>query len=245
MLPPDDVDGKLRQKSGQLIFELDHTPSHLEADFMVSESNALAFEHIVAFPVWSAPLTLITGPEKVGKSHLGRIWAQRAGAEIASTTDLEELAGTGGKTPVLLEDVDRLDYDEKALFHLLNQSMRANRPLLMTARKVIADWGYGTDDVRSRARLAAHFALAMPNDTQLSQMFAKLFADRQVEVDAKIVSYLVARMERSAAEVTALVMLMDQLALRKGGAITRIIAAEALEIRMGAVAASDEDKSNE
>lgn len=245
MSSSDDAGETPRPSSGQLIFELGHTPSLVEADFLVSDGNALAFEHICAYPAWSGPLMLISGPAKVGKSHMGRIWVARANARVAVPDELEALAGAGGQGPVLLEDVDRLDYDEQALFHLLNQSMRDNRPLLMTARKPISEWGYNTDDVRSRARLAAHFAVAMPGDTQLSQMFAKLFADRQIDVDAKIVAYLVARMERSAAEVAALVALMDKLALTRRGAITRAIAAEALEIRSSVDDTSDGEANGE
>ena len=47
----------------------------------------------------------------------------------------------------MIEDVDRAGYDEAGLFHLLNQSMRDQRPLLMTAREDIANWPFATDDL--------------------------------------------------------------------------------------------------
>jgi chromosomal replication initiation ATPase DnaA len=131
----------------------------------------------------------------------------------------------------LLEDVDRAGYDETALFHLLNQSMRDQRPVLMTARETVANWPFQTDDLKSRARLAALFTLALSDDIQLSQMFVKLFRDRQVTVDPKVVAYLVARMERSPEEAVALVDLMDRMALASGTALTRSIAAAALAQR--------------
>jgi len=62
-------------------------------------------------------------------------------------------------------------------------------------------------------------------------MFVKLFGDRQIKVDPKIIAYLVARMERSAEEAVLLADLMDRLALAKGSAITRSIAADALDRR--------------
>ncbi len=79
----------------------------------------------------------------------------------------------------MVEDVDRAGYDEDALFHLLNQSMRDGRPVLMTAREGVANWPFETDDLKSRARLAARFTVAVTDDIQLSQMFVKLFGDRQ------------------------------------------------------------------
>ena len=108
---------------------------------------------------------------------------------------------------------------------------RDERPILMTARTQVAEWPYRTNDVKSRARLAAHFSLTAPDDILLSQMFVKLFADRQLSVDPKVISYLVGRMERSSEEVVALVELLDKMSLSRGRAITRAIAAEALVIR--------------
>jgi chromosomal replication initiation ATPase DnaA len=223
--------GNLPTEGGQLALELGHTPSHAEADFMVGEGNRLAYAHIMAFPNWSGPLTLIVGPAKSGKSHLARIWADRAGAQAAETDALEELSRAGGTAPLVLEDVDRHGYDEAALFHLLNQSMRDHRPLLMTAREPVANWPFATDDLKSRARLAAFFSVSTSDDIHLSQMFVKLFGDRQVAVDPKIIAYLVARMERSPEEAVLLAGLMDRMALERGTAITRAIAAEALARR--------------
>jgi chromosomal replication initiation ATPase DnaA len=219
------------EPGGQLTLELGHTPAQGEADFMVGEGNALAHGRIMAFPHWPDPVTLVTGPAKSGKSHLARIFADRSGARFAGIGDLEALATEGGTSPVIVEDVDRLDYDEAGLFHLLNQSMREQRPILLTAREDIANWPLATDDVRSRARRATAYALELTDDIQLSQMFVKLFGDRQIKVDPRIIGYLVARMERSAEEVVTLADLMDRLALAKGTAITRSVAADALNRR--------------
>lgn len=217
----------------QLALELGHTPSHAEADFLVGEGNALALGHLLAFPNWPGALTLVLGPASAGKSHLARIWADRTGAQTARPDELEDLSRAGGTAPLVIEDVDRAGYDEAALFHLLNQSMRDRRPLLMTAREPVSSWPYVTDDVKSRARLAASFTIEQTDDIQLSQIFVKLFGDRQVAVDPRIISYLVARMERSPEEATALADLLDRLALERGTKITRALAAEALAMRRG------------
>lgn len=216
---------------GQLPLELGHTPSLSEADFIVSDANRLAHAHIVAYPSWPGPLTLLVGPAKSGKSHLARIFADRAQAVSPAPDEIDALARAGGRRPLVIEDVDQPGYDEAALFHLLNQSMREDRPLLLTAREPVAAWPYRTEDLRSRARLAAVFTVERADDTQLSQMLVKLFSDRQVSVDQRVIAYLVARMERSAEEAVALAGLTDRLALAAGTAITRAIAAEALALR--------------
>ncbi|MDC9826132.1 hypothetical protein PRN20_20555 [Devosia sp. ZB163] len=214
--------------AGQLALELGHEPSHAEADFIVGEGNQLAHAHILAFPHWPGPLTLIEGAASSGKSHLARIWAEFADADYATPDTAEALSREGGTRPLVVEDADRAGYEEAALFHLLNQSMRDRRPLLLTAREPVANWPFATDDLKSRARLAAHFGVSLSDDIQLSQMFVKLFDDRQVAVDPKIIAYLVARMERSSEEAVGLVDMMDRMALERGTAITRSIASEAL-----------------
>ena len=226
-------------RPGQLALELGHEVSHAEDDFLVGDGNRLAYGHVIAWPDWPGPLTLIEGPAGVGKSHLARIWAERADAGYATPATAEELSRAGGKGPLVVEDADRAGYEEAALFHLMNQSMRDRRPLLLTARESVANWPFATDDLKSRARLAARFGMALSDDIQLSQMFVKLFQDRQVAVDPKTIGYLVSRMERSSAEAVALAELMDRTALERGVAITRAIAAEALARRS---AASDSDQ---
>lgn len=226
-------------RPGQLALELGHEVSHAEADFIVGDGNRLAYGHVAAWPDWPGPLTLIEGPAGVGKSHLARIWAERAAAGYAAPGNAEELSRLGGTGPLVVEDADGAGYEEAALFHLLNQSMRDRRPLLLTAREPVANWPFATDDLKSRARLAARFGMALSDDIQLSQMFVKLFQDRQVAVDPRTIGYLVARMERSPAEAVVLAEMMDRMALERGGAITRAIAAEALA-RRGAAADADQ-----
>lgn len=217
--------------AGQLPLDLGHVASHDEADFVVGDGNRLAYLHLIAFPDWPGPLTLLVGPPSTGKSHLGRIWAARAGAATPTPDQTGRLAAAAGITPLLIEDVDRPGYDEGALFHLLNQSMRDRRPLLLTARTPVSHWPYATEDLRSRARLATLLLVSAAGDIELSQMLVKLFGDRQLAVDPRIIGYLVPRMERSPAEAVALVELMDRLALARGTAVNRPIAAEALRQR--------------
>jgi chromosomal replication initiation ATPase DnaA len=235
-MPTDPRDEALRQ----LALELGHDPSHHEADFFPGPGNRLALQHVLAYPNWAGPLALLFGPSGSGKSHLAQIWADRSGARVLEPGSL---AGVSSDEPLVLEDVDRPGYDEDALFHLLNQSIRDGRPVLLTARTLIADWPYRTDDLKSRARLAAPFTLSPPIDTQLTQILAKLFSDRQVGVDPRVLAYVAQRMERSAEEASELVELMDRLALARGTAVTRAVARDALALRRAVRGEIDSDEA--
>ena len=226
----------------QLPLDLGHEPSHAEDDFLVGEGNGLAHARILAWPHWPDGVTLLIGPAASGKSHLSRIFADRSGAIVVSPETIGAIAAVPGKEAVVVEDVDRLGYDEHDLFHLLNQAMRGERTLLLSAREDVAHWPLRTDDVRSRVRRAPVFRLEVSDDIELSQMFVKLFGDRQIRIDPKVIGYVVPRMERSPEEAAALVELMDRLALAKGSAITRAIASEALALRQAAAGQDDQEE---
>lgn len=221
----------------QLPLELGHEPSHAEDDFLVGAGNALAHARILAWPHWPDGVTLLIGPAAAGKSHLARIFADRSAAIVVTPETIGAIASAEGRQAVVIEDVDRLGYDEHDLFHLLNQAMRGERTLLLSAREDVAHWPLRTDDVRSRVRRAPVFRLEVSDDIELSQMFVKLFGDRQIRIDPKVIGYVVPRMERSPEEAAALVDLMDRLALAKGSAITRAIASEALSQRQAVLGA--------
>ena len=224
----------LPDTSRQLVLDLGHVPSHAEADFVAAECNELALRHILAYPNWPSPLALLIGPAKSGKSHLGAIWAARSGARIAAPDTIEALAGDPDLRPVLVEDADRGIYPEQGLFHLLNHTIRSGRPVLMTARREPPEWPLRTEDARSRVRLATSLFVSAPDDALLSQLFIKLFTDRQIAVEPGLVSYLVKRMERAPDEVVALVDVMDRIALSRGSAVTRSVATQAIALRAAA-----------
>jgi chromosomal replication initiation ATPase DnaA len=218
-----------RMSTQQLALDLPHSPALTESDFVVSESNQAALDHLRAWPDWPVGLTVVIGPPKSGKTHLADIWTARSGAHAVWAENAGEAAKAAG--PLLLEDVDRTPVDETAFFSLLNQAVRGERAMLLTARVPIDQWPYRTEDVRSRLRLASAFEIRPLSDAHLMQIFVKLFRDRQVDIDPDVLIYVMERMERSPAEAVALVELMDRIALSKGKPITRATAADALGIR--------------
>ncbi|UYO00370.1 MAG: hypothetical protein KIT02_03885 [Devosia sp.] len=229
----------------QLALDLGHEPSLAADDFLVGTGNSVAHARIAAWPHWPEHLTVLVGPPASGKSHLARIFADISHAHMAGPDELAELVADPDRRALVIEDVDRGQYDEVALFHLLNQSLRGERSLLLTARGDIAQWPLKTDDARSRLRRAPLFRLESSDDIELSHMLVKLFGDRQIKVEPRVIGYLVARMERSQEAATALVDTMDRLALARGSAITRTIAAEALALRHDAADADRQEDWND
>ena len=68
-----------------------------------------------------------------------------------------------------------------------------------------------------------------PDDALLSAVLVKLFADRQLAVDPPVIAYCLVRMERSMDAARQLVAEIDPLALTMHRAVTRALAAKALD----------------
>ena len=214
---------------GQIPLDLP-LPNRLGADdFLVSPSNEDAFSKLRRWPEWPDPVALLVGPEGSGKTHLGAIWAARAGARTfagAALASHQPQALVQG--PCLIEDADRVGEGEPTLFHVLNLARERGVSILLTAARAPNAWGLRTADLLSRLRITPLLTLGAPDDALVQAVLVKLFADRQVTVDHTVVAYLARRLERSIDAARRLVAAIDAKSLSVGGRITRTVAADVL-----------------
>lgn len=222
-----------RPRAEQLPLALTHDAATGRDDLLIAEPVSAAVAMIDAWPHWNAPVVILTGPAGCGKSHLANIWRDKAGAIDIHPQLGADAATIAAAGPVLFEDADRAGFDENELFHVIN-SVRENRTsLLMTARLWPMSWSVELPDLRSRLKAATVVEIGEPDEDLLGQVIIKLFADRQLTIDDRIVAYIVARMERSMQAAQGIVERLDRLALSRGTRITRALAAEVLESLAG------------
>ena len=210
----------------QLPLPFDHAPRYGLDDFMPSGSNATALAAMERWPDWPDRVLLLVGPEGSGKSHLARIWAARADADLLTPDDLGGDLDLLIRRNIVVEDADRSSLPEPALFHLLNLVRERGLSLLVTARSAPVSWGLATADLTSRLRLAPSVAIAPPDDALMRAVLVKLFADRQLAVDAPLVAWLALRLDRSLDTARRAVAALDRAALDAGRRITRTLAAD-------------------
>jgi len=212
----------------QLVLALGHAESYAREDFLEGPSNRAALALIERWPDWPAPAMALVGPGGSGKSHLASIWAQGSGARVLAGRLLGEvdLPGSLATGALVLEDVDPVGLDERALFHLINLAREQGAFLLITARQPPAGFAVATRDLASRLRAMPAVTLEAPDDALLRALIVKLAADRQIAVDAALVNYLANRIERSFAAAREAVKRIDQEAMRRHRPVTRALAAE-------------------
>ena len=180
------------------------------------------------WPDWPHPVLALHGPPGSGKSHLARVWRQASGAAEATAERLiaeepPELLTAGAL--LVFEDVDAFlapadRAAEERLLHLHNLVLQAGGQLLLTASAAPVRWRCVLPDLGSRLAAAHAVELGAPDDALIEALLIKLFSDRQLRVGAPVVRYLLPRVERSFADLRAVVAAVDRAALSDHREIT-------------------------
>ena len=171
-------------------------------------------------------MVVLCGPKGAGKTHLARAWAERSGAIALNPEDLgSDPNPSPEQLTFLIEDIGGEPFDETALFHLANSVRQRGGSMLLTSSSLPSAWRLDLPDLKSRLLSATAIEIGEPDDALLLAVLGKLFADRQVIVEANVSAYLVTRMERSLCEAVRIAGLLDAVALEKKARITRALAA--------------------
>lgn len=215
----------------QLPFHLPLEAAQAREDLVVTTANSAAVALIDSWPDWPGAITILAGPVGAGKTHIANVWAAKAGAVLLYPTEHQtnqvrpSIPETGN---FVVENPIEDGFEEAWLFHLINAVRASGGYLLMTSRKWPADWGVLLPDLKSRLGAAQLLELHEPDDALLTGVLAKLFSDRQLNVERSVVDYLVVRMERSLASAQRLVEAIDRLSLVQQRPVTRKLVADAL-----------------
>ena len=220
----------VRVQPRQLALALPHAESLTRDNFLEGPANEAGLALIDSWPDWPNRTMLLVGPEGCGKSHLAAIWAEAAGARATSAHALSAAAVPGALATgaLVVEDLRPGHFDERAMFHLMNLAREDEASVLITARVAPAAFEVELRDLRSRLRAISVVTLLPPDDLLFRGLIVKFCADRQLNIDETVVSYLITRIERSYAAARHAVELLDTEALRLGRPVTRALAAELL-----------------
>lgn len=221
----------------QLPFDLSVPVTHRREDLIESKANEMAVSMLDSWPNWPGRVSVLAGPVGAGKTHIANVWADKAQAVICDCIDLAQnldqfvkLASANGN--FLIEDAGSGVIDETAMFHFLNAVKQGEGYCLITSRSWPITWDIKLADLASRLKAVQVFELSEPDDELLRQVMVKLFADRQLSIDEKVIDYCVLRMERSLESAGRLVEAIDAEALSRQSGISRTTASNALE-RLG------------
>jgi hypothetical protein len=175
-------------QAGQIALPLDWPVADGDEDFLISDANRAAFEHLKRWSVWPVMATLLTGPRKSGRSLLGRIFVRKTGGRLFDNGE---------------------EHDEEALFHAWNEAQEKRKPLLIVADAPPPLWHVTLPDLRSRLAATPHAGISEPDDVLIGALILKGLGDRGIAAPPDLADYLVPRMERSYVAIQQAVELLD------------------------------------
>ena len=224
----------------QLTLTFEHRASLSGEDFLITPCNREAVLWLDRWHDWPSPVLALYGPAGCGKTHLTKVFlAQTDGRDIteefsSGAEPSELLAGSGfGSGAFVIEGAEDLATGEtaEAFFHLYNVAREMDAKILVTAEQPPSRWKILLADLASRLKAATAVGIGAPDDALIGALILKLFTDRQLKVDADVIPYMLARMERSFDAARTLVSKVDDLALAKHRNITIPLVRQALDTR--------------
>ena len=217
----------------QLLFAFDHAPSLREEDFLVADDNREAFAWLERWPDWPSSVLVVHGPPGCGKTHLLHVFLARTAGLALTLSDLENgqiVARLDAAPAWTLDDAERHlgPTHQEALLHAYNRICETKRHLLLTAREPPSRWPVGLADLGSRLKATPAAGIRSPGDPLIRAVLVKLFADRQLQVDDSVLTYVLSHMERTFDAARSIVARIDETALHGHRRITIALVREVL-----------------
>lgn len=203
----------------QLYFNMDSDPSFDESNFVVTQSNQDAFEHITKWPEWTINNIVLFGDAGVGKSHLAHIWLKRSNGIRLDLDEINTKIIEKYKN-LLIEDIDSNQIKHHNLFHVINLVKEIEGFLLLTSKTSPTSLITKIPDLNSRIRSFSPVKINKPDDYLLEIMILKIFSDKNIMVDEKVIKFLLKRVERSISGIILLIQKINEKSLEEKRPIT-------------------------
>ncbi len=191
----------------QFALPLDWPADARDDDFILSDANLAAARHLEHWSLWPVPATILTGPRKSGRSLLGRIFARKTGGRLFD---------------------DAWAADEESLFHAWNAATATRRPLLIVADEAPPAWVITLPDLASRLTATPRIAIGPPDDALIRALLERGAARRGLVMPETVVTWLLARIERSYVGVLDAIDALDRASLSHRRRLTVPLARTAL-----------------
>ena len=200
----------------QSYFNYNLKPGLAIDDFFVSTSNKKAYSFILNKKIDNKKILLI-GPNKSGKTHLGKIWQKNNNA-VSYENNFEIILNY--KKNIFIDDFFK-NINEEKIFHLINHCSINKLTILLTSNKEVFEHNFLLKDLVSRLKTFNLLRINLPDDDLIINLIIKLLHDKQIIIKNKeIFHYILKRIERSYEEIFLLIENIDKLSLEKKRELT-------------------------
>ena len=198
----------------QIVFKFPDKSFYYEEDFCVGENNYEAYKLIKEWPNWSFKGINIYGPKKSGKSYLTKIFSDKTNSKIfeGKNVNKDNLDLILNQKVLIIEDIELFN-DEVFFQTILNDFISKNKFIYLTSNKLAGSLSFKLKDLISRLNSLVAVRINNPSDDLFHQILTKMLSDKQINITAKEVNFILKKIERSYDAASRFVKKLDELSL--------------------------------
>jgi chromosomal replication initiation ATPase DnaA len=198
----------------QIVFKFPDKSFYYEEDFCVGENNYEAYKLIKEWPNWGFKGINIYGPKKSGKSYLTKIFSDKTNSKIfdGRNVNKDNLDLILNQKVLIIDNVELFN-DEVFLQTILNDFISKNKFIYLTSNKLAGSISFKLKDLISRLNSLVAVAITNPSDDLFYQILTKMLSDKQINITAKEVNFILKNIERSYDAASKFVKSLDELSL--------------------------------
>ena len=198
----------------QIVFKFPDKSFYYEEDFCVGENNYEAYKLIKEWPNWSFKGVNIYGPKKSGKSYLSKIFSDKTNSKIFEGKNInkDKLNLILNQKVLIIEDIELFN-DEFFFQTILNDFISKNKFIYLTSNKLAGSLSFKLKDLISRLNSLVAVRINNPSDDLFHQILTKMLSDKQINITAKEVNFILKKIERSYDAASRFVKKLDELSL--------------------------------
>ena len=204
----------------QLLLNFKHKQNFNYNDFYVGKSNYYAFQILEKWPKWEKNILNICGEKYSGKTHLSNIFLNKNGGIKINE---KEISHEIFKKFKLYENIIIDNYnnkvDEKLIYSIFNLVDQDNKYLIINSINPINKIDFKLNDLKSRSKNCLFAKIENPDDELMFAIILKSFSDRQIQIDKKLIDFIIKRIDRSYGKIADFIYKVDELSLKKKKAI--------------------------
>ena len=204
----------------QLIFNFPFTTNYFEEDFFVSSSNFEAYKLIETWPKWPSRNINISGPTGCGKSHLASILKKKINSFFINASDISNnsLALIKLKECLIIDNYEN-NIEENLLYTIINQTHQSNQYVIINSDQPISSLEIKLEDLKSRLNSFSKITIDLPTDDLIKVVLTKNFSDKQIQIDNKLIDFILKHINRSYEDIFNFIKKIDELSLSTGKSI--------------------------
>ena len=205
----------------QLVFKFPFSKKYYEQDFFVSSNNFSAYKLIESWPNWPGKMLNIFGDSGSGKTHLAKILEKKINktklidAKNISNKFVDEM----NNFDCLIIDSFNNNIDEKLFYTIINQTHQLENYLLINSITSVKNQKFSLVDLKSRINSFMYIGIDLPTDDLLKVIISKTLSDKQININPKMLDYIINNVERSYKKLFKFLKEVDELSLSTGKSI--------------------------